>query len=556
MTFFAILSHMMHTSIRYYVGKLPATRFSNSPAASRMSFASYWLAIASFLFICLQGQARYYPIPYLINSNGHHRFQSHQVVQNLNGPWVANAGVIRNVPFWETDIDKLVMRRNFKVVDTFSNLCLYFEGIAWTAEIYLNGKLIIIYNQPFKPLILPLDNEWLSPVQNELKVVLTTQGKDTEWKHRRALGIHRPVWLLNGTDSLKDISCLAYSFDHDSVVIYNPGSATSLYHVTDDVLKRDLHILSAQPVRTVYFPAEPSRNVQAAFAKAGFKRAFKLQDNNIGIWYYDWPRQPGHFLNPDVFWFQHDYYATPALHSWHSISDAKTCNRKQDNFIILIIMLFPLLGLIILKLSNNQVFNAMPQWLVRDRLELELIADRKFLRSGQALMMTLNFLLILAASFTLMMYFFDANCFQGLDADAKDDSSIIGFLLFNGLHPVIQFLYVFAFLLIVLLVKWMFLQFISLIFRKQFLAGVYLDLQVLASFPFNIILLAFSVYMFYVGGNHVNLLLNIGIGLFSILLFRQSWMLFRGIYQLYHFHPLLIFLYICAFEILPWFLVI
>ena len=556
MPFFAILSRMMHPSIRYYVGKSPATCLSYSAAPARRSFAPYWIAIATLLFLCVQGQARCYPIPYSIHTKVDHRFQNHQIVQNLNGPWIANSGAFRNVPFWETDIDKLVIRRNFIVADTFSNLCLYFEGIAWTAEIYLNDKLIVIYNQPFEPLILPLDKEWLSPVQNELKVVLTTQGKDTEWKHRRALGIHRPVWLLKGCDSLKDISCLTFSFDHDSVVIYNPGSATSLYHTPDDVLKRDLHVLSAQPIRNVYFPAEPSWNVQAAFAKAGFKRAFRLQDTNIAIWYYDWPKQPGYFLNPDVFWFQNDFYATPALHNWHSITDAKTCNRKQDNFIILMIMLFPLLGLIILKISNNQAFNAMPQWLVRDRLELELISDRKFLRSGQALMMTLNFLLILAASFTLMMYFFDTNCFQGLDADAKDDSSFIGFLLFNGLHPVSQFFYVFTFLLIVLLIKWMFLQFISLIFRMQFLAGVYLDLQVLAAFPFNIILLAFSVYMFYVGGNHVNILLNIGIGLFSILLLRQIWILFKGIYQLYHFHPLLIFLYICAFEILPWFLVI
>jgi hypothetical protein len=521
-----------------------------------MHFRLYILSLACF-FVLFSAQAKYYPIPFILHEQEmQQRFRGAKVVMELTGPWAGESGLIRNVPFWETEKKNLVLRRHFKLPDTVSNVSIYFEGVAWTSEIYLNGRLLTIHRNPFESILIPLDAQWLSPVQNELVVHMTTEGDETEWKHLHALGIHRPVWILSDGSELPKAAKRYAHNPLDSFIVYNPLSSGFLYHIPQDRLKTDIQFLSAQKVRAVFFPVTPDWEVLSAFDKAGFFRISKVPEKGLGLWFYAWPTEKGKYLNTHIFWFNDILQPTDAISSWHSLDDLYICMRKYDNFVILLIMMFPLLGLLILKLSHGQVFNSILQWVFRERLEKELIADRKFLRSGQSALMTLNHLLLMAASIALLIYFFQVMCFDSLYFTVSGKESPIHRLMHAGFHPVVQFLIVFSILSLVLFVKLIFLSFISLVFRKHFISGVYLDLQILAGFPLNMILLAFSVYIFYSFDIQSDILLNVWLGILLLLFFRHIWLLFKGMYTMYHFHPLLIFLYICAFEILPWLFVL
>lgn len=542
--------------IRSFIPKLITGTACDDSGIRGMLIKFCVFAIAA-LGILFSAQAKYYPIPFVFHENDvSERFNGAKVVLSLNGSWVSESGLIRNVPFWETEKEMLVLRKHFKVQDTFPNLCIYFEGVAWTSEIYLNGRLLMIHRKPFEPLIIPIEAQWLSPVQNELVIHMAIAGEDTEWKHMHALGMHRPVWILSDCSALPQRSIRPSRNTVDSFIVYCPVSSGFLYHSPQENIKRDIRLLSKHKVRAVYFPITPDWEVLAAFDRAGFYRISKAPQNGIALWFNAWPTINVGYLNANVFWFNDRFYPTDAIHTWHRVEDLFTCIRKHDNFVILLILMFPLLGLLILKLSHSQVFNAIPYWVFRERLENELITDRKFLRSGQNALMTLNYLLILAACIALLVYFFQIKCFDSPYVIFNEKESLFNQFLFAGFHPVLQFLIVFLILFLILLMKLLFVSFISLVFRKHFMTGVYLDLQILAGFPINLILLAFSVYVFYSSDIQLHILFNIWLSILLALFFRHIWLLFKGMYHSYHFHPLLIFLYICAFEILPWLLVL
>lgn len=554
--FFAILMSVIFKFFRPILSQLIARTACESSGLPALPYKSYILGIVTFC-ILVSVQAKYYPIPFMLNDKEvPNRFKCANIILNLTGPWVSESGLIRNVPFWETEKEHLLLRKHFTVQDTFQNMCIYFEGLAWTSDIYLNGRLLLIHNKPFEPVIIPIENHWLSPVQNELVVHMTSAGIDTDWKHMHALGIHRPVWILADCSLLNQAEKKPPMNTPDSFIVYSPVSSGFLYHIPQERLIRDIRILSTQKVRDVYFSVTPDWEVLNAFHKAGFNRIYTVPYHGIAIWFNAWPTVKTQYLNANIFWFNNRSYPTDAFNTWRSVQDLYTCTRKHDNFVILLILMFPLLGLLILKLSHSQLFNAIPQWILRDRLENELISDRKFLRSGQNALMTLNHLLIMAGSIAFIIYFLQVKCLDTTYFTFNGGESLFNHFLFAGFHPVVQFIIVFSALLMMLMIKLLFLKFISLVFRKHFMTGVYLDLQILAGFPMNMILLAFSVYVFYSFDIQFFILFNIWIGIMIALCLRHIWLLFKGMYHMYHFHPLLIFLYICAFEILPWLIVL
>lgn len=175
--------------------------------------------------------------------------------KNLNGIWRSPSDEMYRVPFVEDEKKQLTLRKEFflkqKPVDS---LYLYFEGISWESEIYLNGKLLTIYNQPFQDLLIAIPPELFNIQWNWIEVHLKVYPHQTdEWWTIPFLGIYKSVFLLQKDNKIKPFIQSAYS-KVDSVLIYFPFSINYKYNISEKELVKDLELMKAMKVKGIYIP--------------------------------------------------------------------------------------------------------------------------------------------------------------------------------------------------------------------------------------------------------------------------------------------------------------
>jgi len=476
--------------------------------------------------------------------------------ENLSHAWRDPYDKEWRAPFWDSDTKELILSRYFDLPKNTDSLYLYFEGLAWTSSIYLNDRLLLIHRDPFRDILIPLDSAWLKPMNNQLKVVIENKGEPTPFFHAPAIGIHKQVWLLSLSQAKQYFPTMPLAFPKDSIVVYTHYTPKHLYNVSREHLLRDIKTLKNAGAKYIYFTIPPSNRDLQIFAEEGFFQVKHYHHAQHILWFNAWPLEKSGHYDPSVFWFLPSGDTGSGFLKWFSQKDLDSCARKQENFSLVLILLLPLLGLLLVRIVSPQVFFNQIRWLFTRRLEREMIANRKLLRPNEVKLLSFVHLLISSASITLFVYFLFIRCLNPENFVQGSSNALFYEIVISNVHPLWLLCGIFFFQLSIVAFRLILIEWMAFIFRLNYLSRIYLDFNVLGNYPLNLFLLGFSIYLFYAPDNQSEIIISLWPAIFLIYFFRNLWVITSGLYLQYRFHPILIFLYICTFEILPWLLVI
>lgn len=497
----------------------------------------------------------YYPFPRDDRFKPAGDWKNMKSVLDLSGYWTDDQGKEWRVPFWESGSGHLALSYSFRLRPDSAPYYLCFEGLAWKAAIYLNGRLLIQHDRPFEGVMIPLKPEWLHERGNILRVELETEGTFVAPGLEKGMGIHREVWILTPADSVTQRITLPTAYTADSVVIYTPYTAQHFYNVSRERLQSDLEDMEYAGVKVVYFPMEPSTQVVQAFRDAGYARILSLSGVKKTAWFNAFPHSREVYFREDVFWHTAEGRPTAAFGKWFSLREMAECTRSRDNLYGLFLFLIPMLGLVLFRIVSPHWFVHQFRWLYTRRLEMEMIFNRKFLRPVENSLLTLARIAITSSSIAAFIYYLQINCRVNTLTFPFDADSWIYYLVLSDWSPVFLWLIIFLGEMAYLMIRLSFIAVMNAIFRIPWFQRTYLDISLLSAFPLAMILPALGLYLLYAPAGQQAWLEPL-VPVVGIIYFGRFWiMLGMGIYQRYRFTPILIFLYICTFEILPWLLV-
>lgn len=226
----------------------------------------------------------------------------YSVLEDLHDLWFTETGERYTLPFSVAGEKQLEIRREvFLPVFPRDTMLLWVERLSWSAEVYVNDKLLANQPRPFQPLLVKIPPSALSAQFNELLIRLKREGpQERFWPREHRLGIlgrayllvpdtARQVYLQPEEDFLNPVlersapeapapngqapadelpqapnKQQAYRYlplpelhhpaDSDSVIVYPTINTSGDYFLSLNQLKNELSHLRLMGARQVYFP--------------------------------------------------------------------------------------------------------------------------------------------------------------------------------------------------------------------------------------------------------------------------------------------------------------
>jgi|GEM_PF-2243649 len=482
-------------------------------------------------------------------------------VVNLHGDWKTAEGLNKTVPFVEADLSQLEISCQFDISlsEYQTDACyLYFEALAWSAEIYLNGRLLKVTEDPFAEQLLPLNKKWLKATGNEVRVVLDRSGSTRPLYPEPFIGIHRQAHVLVTDVGAEIVSPPQYLLFASKAILLAPWSEITGFGNDLAVVKQYTSGIFAMPSDLPIVLAFRPSNAAMQWLSGQGRQLVYIPETVDSIGFYNaYPiGGGGRVLHPD-FWRDTQLKPMKGYGSFQQWEALKAPRVEGGNRVALLsLMLIPILGLLVIRLGLPRVYETLPEYLSKTKIYLELIGNNKFLKSGQKLLMGLIRILITTTTLTLYIYYLsESGSLDRLNLLSEKSIPYQFFRTGNASAPAI-FGVVFLIILLSNGLKYAFLNLAGGIYRVGGLASSVQALDVFASFPLNLLSLLPLTFMFFTEPEIGTVLLYVWYGLFLVYMARRVVLIYAGISRLYSFSASLKFLYICILEILPWFLLL
>lgn len=477
-------------------------------------------------------------------------------VQTLEGEWLAPGGAAMQVPFVVSG------RRQMEFTHLLSpppdsvcpdTLYLYLQGLAWSAEVEFNGKLLGITEDPFGEFLFPIYKEWLDLEggQNWLHVRLGRKGPVHEFYPEIFLGITRKGYLLV-QDSVRSFPQeMPMISAADSAVVYAAWPVDTGFGSEMHAFLFALAEIGHSGCRNLWFPFEPpSRFLQAA-ASLGFKRVAKLDAVSQVAWYNYYPTGGAEF--PRKFWKDARGERTEFAGGFFPREEpADSWVKTPVQTPLVLFLLFPLVGVIVFRSLSNRLFDSVFEYLSKAKIYLDLIRQNKFLKGFQTYLINAFCMLTLATGMASYAYYLQCTGqFEKLNVLTSDS------LAYQMVYPGNQTLAGLVFWSLIFVgaisfLKYSFVSLVSFVFRLKFQPSQIQNLDIFSSLPFNFLLILPAWFIFYGGDVFQNVLL-VAWQAFFVVFFVRKWIsTFQGLNLLSSVSLSLKILYICSLEILPW----
>jgi hypothetical protein len=227
-----------------------------------------------------------------------------------------------------------------------------------------------------------------------------------------------------------------------------------------------------------------------------------------------------------------------------------------DQVSLLFFLLIPVLSMLGLKILAPRVYGNLGEYITKTKIYLELIADNKFLKVEQRWLMNLLRMIITSVSLALFIYYVELSG-QWAILNVFATHSILYEALAGSLQPLWQlFLEIFGIVAFLNLLKYFVFNMVGTVFRVFNLGSSLQNLDVLASFPMNLIPWLPASFVFFLEPTFGTVMLHVWGILFLLYGARRLSLLYAGLSRLYQVSGSLKILYICTLEILPWVLLI
>lgn len=476
---------------------------------------------------------------------------------DLQGVWVDDAGNRHVVPFNYFDRKEMVLERDFDLQGWEkwpTESYLHFDGLAWSGDVFLNGRLLWVVDDPFAEVLLPIKKEWLKEKGNRVKVRLSEKGKDLLMYPQHFVGVFRPVsiWVMDTVGI--DFTYPSYVDHAEKAVVVAPWSSREKYLNDSSVVAGALQGLLAYPFdHPVYFPFRPSSKALNALGKMGVKLLRHPADADSLAFYNTFPLHQLPVPMRNAFWRYGDGRPSPEYGKFYSWSDIQSPGLPTpDRMLLLLLLATPLLCLLLIKLVAPRFYSQMPEFLSKTQIYLELIGNNKFLKTEQRLLVTLFRLLIIASFISLYLYYLSlSGTWHRLNV-FSDSSLLYGLFSKDAFSGYQIFLVVLGGLVGLHGLKYFFLNVAGGIFRYFNLGTTVQSLDIFAAFPMVFLPLLPAPFIFFADAGYGKIVLPVWYGLTGLYLILRILLIYAGLTRLFQFSRRLKILYICSLEILPW----
>lgn len=463
-----------------------------------------------------------------------------------------------SIPFQIDKVDKLRLGRFFNFPEEIKagqKLYLYFEGISSRTELKLNGKFLGINSSPFKPWIVPLNTEWLRKEANLLELSLS-YGEPAKYSPKQFLGIFRSVYILNQEqlDLLNKPIMESVAETKEKVAIFVPYYNEHRYIFDKFQAIRILTHAKKNGVKHIHFLLQPDRELKILCKQMGLIQVEKLKVGQTVCWLNSYPYEPSAFPFSEKFWLDQNGYRTPN-YGYFTLFDVQNAGVEKRPVTILFAFLvfFPLLGIFLLKLLNPKFFYALPEILLKPRLQIERFIEA--VAGNQGLSYILQFLRILMISITLALVvdYIHRNNQWHITGLAGDNALIK--VLFIQKSTFLNYL-----LKSIILVsswaafRWLVIRTLSNLFNIYNMYDGLTNLELVASYPLILIINLPLVFLSFVsgGGGWHNVILSIQVLFIALYILRQVYVCFVGMGRLFKFSTSVKIIYIVLSVFLPY----
>lgn len=484
-----------------------------------------------------------------------------KAVVDLQGIWLDENGNRHVVPFNHFDRDEMDLVRVFDLPDfekLQDTLYLYCEAVAWSSEIFLNGHLLAVTDDPFAEHLLPLKKEWLTPTSDTLKIHLSTAGMSFPWYPKRFLGIFRQMAILQ-------VDALPRFPKFPDVVQRAPKAAVlaawspKLKYVHDSTIIREVGAgLFSFPYRVpIAFPFRPSNQSLAILAALGWQVMASPAGADSLAAYNAFPFSTEAAHKNLHFWRDEQMRPTQAYGKYQSQDSINNPELIQPNTASLFIfLLIPVLCMVLLKLVAPKAYGSLSEYLTKTKIYLELIADNKFLKVEQRWLMNGLRMVITSVTMSMLLYYIQlSESWQMLNI--LRNHSILYRALYGESTPLWEiFLWTFLVVVSLNLAKYVIINGIGTVFRVFSLGPSIQNLDVFAAFPLNLVPYVPATFIFFMEPSTGMIVLRCWAVLGVLYGARRAWLMYSGLGKLYQISGSLKILYICTLEILPWVILI
>jgi hypothetical protein len=303
----------------------------------------------------------------------------------------------------------------------------------------------------------------------------------------------------------------------------------------------------------VYFPFRPSSQAMALAAKYGARIVpVGVMPDSLGF-YNAYPVNHNHQSLLTPFWRKEDQRPASDYGRYLGEAEVKASHvMPLDKLALLIFLLLPVVIMLLLKLFLPRIFAALPEYITRSNIYMELIVSSKFLKEEQRLVM--NLVRIVFFSTTLSLYLYYLSVTGGWERLNVLSANSLLYQVFSGTNYSLYviFLQIFGVTLGLTILKYFILNLTASVYRLHNLGSVVQNLDVFASFPVNLLPMIPGAVIFFLDAQQGSIGLTIWYVLMVIYIVRRIVLTYSGLGRLFQLSTSLKILHICTLEISPW----
>lgn len=481
------------------------------------------------------------------------------IIQTIHQDWQHDGLRYLDVPFELQGIQMGEFQCSFDLATSFDSLTqgadtvyLLLEGVAWEAELELNGKFLGTQNHPLKEWHLPIAKDWLLKEKNELILRLFVDQIKPVYC-LPFLGIVRPVSLLT-LEQWKRRQLIRHreTAQADTVGFVAPYFRSTAYSFDQFEALKNLYPLKRMGIKHIYFPFPAGRRFRDLCHQLGFVIVDSLHSDSYICPVNAYPYESIGFPMTPRFWIDEDgaytsYYGD--IYPWKSRRMKPV--PSDDHFLLALLIFFPLLAAFLIKLLNPAFFAMQLSLLLTPKRFVDSPNETLYSHTGLLWGLIWIRTICLAIFMTLLMYYVQLenqwillNIFRDWSMSSMlfyGEKSLLSLLLISGLVIVFW-----------LLIKYLLISIIGGVFRIKAMITRIASLEVAGTYPLILLLpipMALILFMEQLwGGILLIFLLILLLGYIS----RQVYVMYIGLDRLFSFSSAMKFLYICTFIIVPY----
>jgi hypothetical protein len=473
---------------------------------------------------------------------------------SLTGTWLLGETLEpTEVPFCTEGLAPLVLKKDFFLPQRPDDtLYIYFEGLAWDSEVYLNNRLLRLHDDPFRPLVIPVPPVLFNPQWNELRVRLTFDAAVRPGNRLVPfLGIHKPAFILQRADAP-----LLYAFPSlsqaDTALALAAHSPEYLYNLPSAEAQSWAADIRRRGFRVVYLPFTPRQRLYQVFDQVGLE--LQVRRPAVLAW---WNRPPLVRSPPEPVLNPQDSTLTPARVVWQS---PQARPPVFGTAVLVTLLLLGLLALVGWKLRDSRSF--------ADILALFRLGIKRYDAAHPHYYTNRGLLLQVLAGLRVLAWAFAVTTLCLLSASGLASGSMpvpaAGSWLGRWLDPLLASpwgLLAFWFFLLFSweLVRLAVISIPALAFRHTDWTVRFRALTILSDFPWLLLLCTWALWLQLTVASGADVPAFSVAGLAGLALALRAWGLFSlltGFNTVARWPMSAILLYFCVLEVLPWLLLL